>query len=158
MRATKLETVQPNFSSVAVERGWIEFRACVCFAFSCTTLTCVTWQVCALYRSSFYFVSQSKAINKLIIRLWPFVTLDPGGAGATQDISSDRRKEKVIISRQLTEQSRFACAALCGVSLGKLFTGTENRWVGLILCLRSWSKTFTTSEGYITITILLHYL
>uniref|UniRef100_A0A672J6M3 Transmembrane and coiled-coil domains 4 n=1 Tax=Salarias fasciatus TaxID=181472 RepID=A0A672J6M3_SALFA len=33
---------------------------------------------------------------------------------------------KSITSRQLTEQSRFAYAALCGVSLGQLFTGSEN--------------------------------
>ncbi|XP_068997136.1 transmembrane and coiled-coil domain-containing protein 4 isoform X2 [Embiotoca jacksoni] len=31
-----------------------------------------------------------------------------------------------MISRQLSEQSRFAYAALCGVSLGQLFTGSEN--------------------------------
>ncbi|XP_028266644.1 transmembrane and coiled-coil domain-containing protein 4 [Parambassis ranga] len=53
-------------------------------------------------------------------------TPDPGGAGATQDVPSDQRKDKMIISRQLTEQSRFAYAALCGVSLGQLFTGTVN--------------------------------
>ncbi|XP_069550082.1 transmembrane and coiled-coil domain-containing protein 4 [Brachyistius frenatus] len=43
---------------------------------------------------------------------------DPGGSGTTRD-------EKMI-SRQLSEQSRFAYAALCGVSLGQLFTGSEN--------------------------------
>ncbi|RVE70152.1 hypothetical protein OJAV_G00061540 [Oryzias javanicus] len=32
-----------------------------------------------------------------------------------------------IISRQLPEASRFALAALCGVSLGQLFAGCENR-------------------------------
>uniref|UniRef100_A0A3Q0SH20 Transmembrane and coiled-coil domains 4 n=1 Tax=Amphilophus citrinellus TaxID=61819 RepID=A0A3Q0SH20_AMPCI len=31
------------------------------------------------------------------------------------------------ISRQLSEQNRFAYAALCGVSLGQLFPGSENR-------------------------------
>uniref|UniRef100_A0A7N6BMA4 Transmembrane and coiled-coil domains 4 n=1 Tax=Anabas testudineus TaxID=64144 RepID=A0A7N6BMA4_ANATE len=31
-----------------------------------------------------------------------------------------------MISRQLTEQGRFAFSALCGVSLGQLFTGPEN--------------------------------
>uniref|UniRef100_A0A7N8WYX4 Transmembrane and coiled-coil domains 4 n=1 Tax=Mastacembelus armatus TaxID=205130 RepID=A0A7N8WYX4_9TELE len=35
-------------------------------------------------------------------------------------------KQKKIISRQLTEQGRFAFAALCGVSLGQLFAGSEN--------------------------------
>ncbi|KAK2825414.1 hypothetical protein Q7C36_019341 [Tachysurus vachellii] len=33
----------------------------------------------------------------------------------------------VTIARQLGEPSRFACAALCGVSLGYLFPGTEQR-------------------------------
>ncbi|XP_024915260.1 transmembrane and coiled-coil domain-containing protein 4 isoform X3 [Cynoglossus semilaevis] len=32
-----------------------------------------------------------------------------------------------MIGRQLTEQGRFAYSALCGVSLGQLFTGPENR-------------------------------
>ncbi|MED6283145.1 Transmembrane and coiled-coil domain-containing protein 4 [Characodon lateralis] len=45
---------------------------------------------------------------------------DPGGAG-----TEDHGPEKMI-SRQLTEQSRFAFAALCGVSLGQLFVGSEN--------------------------------
>ncbi|XP_020491660.2 transmembrane and coiled-coil domain-containing protein 4 [Labrus bergylta] len=52
-------------------------------------------------------------------------TPDPGGAETTQDAPRDQRPED-IISRQLTEQGRFACAALCGVSLGQLFTGPEN--------------------------------
>ncbi|XP_038145789.1 transmembrane and coiled-coil domain-containing protein 4 [Cyprinodon tularosa] len=38
----------------------------------------------------------------------------------------DHRPED-IISRQLSEQSRFAFAALCSVSLGQLFAGSENR-------------------------------
>uniref|UniRef100_A0A671Y1T8 Transmembrane and coiled-coil domains 4 n=1 Tax=Sparus aurata TaxID=8175 RepID=A0A671Y1T8_SPAAU len=64
-------------------------------------------------------------IFKLIIKLCPFITLDPGGAGTTQDAPRDQNPEE-IISRQLAEQSRFAYAALCGVSLGQLFTGPEN--------------------------------
>ncbi|CAJ1055323.1 transmembrane and coiled-coil domain-containing protein 4 [Xyrichtys novacula] len=51
---------------------------------------------------------------------------DPGGAETTQSAPCDQRPEG-IISRQLTEQGRFAFAALCGVSLGQLFTGDENR-------------------------------
>ncbi|XP_044067143.1 transmembrane and coiled-coil domain-containing protein 4 [Siniperca chuatsi] len=51
---------------------------------------------------------------------------DPGGTGTTQDAPRDPSPEK-IISRQLTEQGRFAYAALCGVSLGQLFAGPENR-------------------------------
>ncbi|XP_070766652.1 transmembrane and coiled-coil domain-containing protein 4 [Enoplosus armatus] len=50
---------------------------------------------------------------------------DPGGAGATQEAPSDQSPAE-ILSRQLTEQGRFAYAALCGVSLGQLFTGPEN--------------------------------
>uniref|UniRef100_A0A3P9IDL4 Transmembrane and coiled-coil domains 4 n=1 Tax=Oryzias latipes TaxID=8090 RepID=A0A3P9IDL4_ORYLA len=45
---------------------------------------------------------------------------DPGGP------QQDAPKER-IISRQLPEASRFAFAALCGVSLGQLFAGCENR-------------------------------
>ncbi|XP_033943629.1 transmembrane and coiled-coil domain-containing protein 4 [Pseudochaenichthys georgianus] len=52
-------------------------------------------------------------------------TPDPGGAGATHDAPRDPRPED-IISRQLSEQGRFAYAALCAVSLGHLFTGPEN--------------------------------
>lgn len=66
-------------------------------------------------------------IFKLIIKLCPFITLDPGGAGTTQDAPRDQNPEE-IISRQLAEQSRFAYAAQCGVSLGQLFTGPENRY------------------------------
>lgn len=58
----------------------------------------------------------------LIIKLCPYITSEPGGAGTTQEAQRDH-----IISRQLTEQSRFAYAALCGVSLGQLFPGPENR-------------------------------
>ncbi|XP_071331539.1 transmembrane and coiled-coil domain-containing protein 4 [Trachinotus anak] len=50
---------------------------------------------------------------------------DPGGAGTTQETPCDQGPEK-IIGRQLSEQGRFAYAALCGVSLGQLFTGSEN--------------------------------
>ncbi|KAG8002887.1 Transmembrane and coiled-coil domain-containing protein 4 [Nibea albiflora] len=51
---------------------------------------------------------------------------DPGGAERTQDAPRDQSPEE-IISRQMSEQSRFAYAALCSVSLGQLFTGPENR-------------------------------
>ncbi|KAK2851074.1 hypothetical protein Q5P01_007350 [Channa striata] len=50
---------------------------------------------------------------------------DPGGAGTTQDATCDQNPEK-IMSRQLSEQGRFAFAALCSVSLGQLFAGPEN--------------------------------
>ncbi|KAM6924924.1 transmembrane and coiled-coil domain-containing protein 4 [Xenentodon cancila] len=50
---------------------------------------------------------------------------DPGGAEREQDAPGDHGPQK-IISRQLNEQSRFAFAALCGVSLGQLFGGSEN--------------------------------
>ncbi len=70
-------------------------------------------------------LNQTAAL-KLIIKLCPCITLDPGGAGTTQDAPRDQSPEE-IISRQLTEQGRFAYAALCGVSLGQLFTGPENR-------------------------------
>ncbi|KAI3356704.1 hypothetical protein L3Q82_003397 [Scortum barcoo] len=53
------------------------------------------------------------------------LTLHPGGAGSTQGAPCDQSPEE-IISRQMTEQGRFAYAALCGVSLGQLFTGAEN--------------------------------
>lgn len=66
------------------------------------------------------------ATLKLIMKFCPFTTLDPGGVETTQDAPRDQSPEE-IISRQLTEQSRFAYAALCGVSLGQLFTGPENR-------------------------------
>lgn len=52
--------------------------------------------------------------------------LDPGGTDTTQDALCDPSPEE-IISRQLSEQSRFAYAALCAISLGQLFTGPENR-------------------------------
>jgi len=64
----------------------------------------------------------------LIIKLCTFITIDPGGAGTEQDAPCDQSPQKRI-SRQLTEQSRFAFAALCGVSLGQLFAGSENRSV-----------------------------
>ncbi|XP_037136848.1 transmembrane and coiled-coil domain-containing protein 4 [Syngnathus acus] len=50
---------------------------------------------------------------------------DPGGAEAAQDASCDESPDG-IISRQMSEQGRFAYAALCGVSLGQLFAGNEN--------------------------------
>ncbi|XP_054465370.1 transmembrane and coiled-coil domain-containing protein 4 [Anoplopoma fimbria] len=54
-------------------------------------------------------------------------TPDPGGTGTTttQDAPGDPSLE-AMISRQLSEQGRFAFAALCGVSLGQLFTGPES--------------------------------
>ncbi|KAM3618741.1 uncharacterized protein V6R79_024392 [Siganus canaliculatus] len=52
-------------------------------------------------------------------------TPEPGGNETTQDAPCDQSPEE-IISRQLSEQGRFAYAALCGVSLGQLFTGPEN--------------------------------
>ncbi|XP_008316476.1 transmembrane and coiled-coil domain-containing protein 4 isoform X2 [Cynoglossus semilaevis] len=51
---------------------------------------------------------------------------DPGGTGTTRDSQCEQCPEKMI-GRQLTEQGRFAYSALCGVSLGQLFTGPENR-------------------------------
>uniref|UniRef100_A0A673B7X5 Transmembrane and coiled-coil domains 4 n=1 Tax=Sphaeramia orbicularis TaxID=375764 RepID=A0A673B7X5_9TELE len=53
------------------------------------------------------------------------MTSDPGGEATTHDAPCDQTPAE-IISRQLTEQGRFAYAALCGVSLGQLFTGPEN--------------------------------
>ncbi|KAM7410892.1 hypothetical protein PAMA_021049 [Pampus argenteus] len=52
-------------------------------------------------------------------------TPDPGGAGPTQDVPCDQNPED-IRGRQLTEQGRFAYAALCGVSLGQFVTGPAN--------------------------------
>ena len=52
------------------------------------------------------------------------MSTDPGGAGP-EDGPDDHGSEKMT-SRQLAEQSRFAFAALCGVSLGQLFAGSEN--------------------------------
>ncbi|XP_035983696.1 transmembrane and coiled-coil domain-containing protein 4-like [Fundulus heteroclitus] len=46
---------------------------------------------------------------------------DPGGPGP-----ADHGAAETISSRQLTEQSRFAFAALCSVSLGQLFAGPED--------------------------------
>lgn len=54
------------------------------------------------------------------------MTSDPGGERTTHDGPCDQSPAE-IMSRQLTEQGRFAYAALCGVSLGQLFTGPENR-------------------------------
>ncbi|XP_061528008.1 LOW QUALITY PROTEIN: transmembrane and coiled-coil domain-containing protein 4 [Phycodurus eques] len=52
-------------------------------------------------------------------------TPEPGGAKATQDGSCDQ-SPMGIISRQMSEQGRFAYAAMCGVSLRKLYSGHEN--------------------------------
>lgn len=54
--------------------------------------------------------------------LYTCTSSDPGGKAAAEDAPCDQ-----IMSQQLTEQGRFAFAALCGVSLGQLFTGPENR-------------------------------
>lgn len=61
---------------------------------------------------------------RLIIK--PFITITPGGAEATHDVPCDQSPEE-IIGRHLSEQGRFAYAALCAVSLGQLFTGPERR-------------------------------
>ncbi|KAM4609722.1 transmembrane and coiled-coil domain-containing protein 4 [Polymixia lowei] len=53
-------------------------------------------------------------------------TPDPGGAGTTQADPCEPSPQNMI-GRQLTEPGRFAYAGLCGVSLGQLFTGPENR-------------------------------
>ncbi|KAF6728033.1 Transmembrane and coiled-coil domain-containing protein 4 [Oryzias melastigma] len=47
---------------------------------------------------------------------------DPGGPEPEPDAPHEK-----VISRQLPEASRFALSALCGVSLGQLFAGCENR-------------------------------
>uniref|UniRef100_A0A3Q3IWX4 Uncharacterized protein n=1 Tax=Monopterus albus TaxID=43700 RepID=A0A3Q3IWX4_MONAL len=52
-------------------------------------------------------------------------TLNPPVAPDAQDAPFNQIPEKMI-GRELTEQGRFAFAALCGVSLGQLFTGPEN--------------------------------
>ncbi|XP_067447566.1 transmembrane and coiled-coil domain-containing protein 4 [Thunnus thynnus] len=84
---------------------------------------------------------------------------DPGGAGTTQDVPCDQNPEE-IISRQLSEQGRFAYAALCGVSLGQLFTGPENsmfrdqylqglvRWLDLDESVMPVMKAFLSGLGF----------
>lgn len=61
---------------------------------------------------------------KTMINIYPFITSDPGGTVPDPDVPADQSPEEMI-GRQLTEQGRFAYAALCGVSLSQLFTGSE---------------------------------
>uniref|UniRef100_A0A4W5M3K4 Transmembrane and coiled-coil domains 4 n=1 Tax=Hucho hucho TaxID=62062 RepID=A0A4W5M3K4_9TELE len=51
---------------------------------------------------------------------------DPGGEKPGRD-RPDEPISVAVIGRQLTEPGRFAYAGLCGVSLGQLFPGPENR-------------------------------
>lgn len=84
--------------------------------------------MCQPCAGSFVCLNEAATL-KLMIKFCPFTTLDPGGVETTHGAPRDQSPEEeiIIISRQLTEQSRFAYAALCGVSLGQLFTGPENR-------------------------------
>lgn len=66
--------------------------------------------------------TRSQLIIKFCLIHTSCTSSDPGGEETVEDAPCDQ-----IISRQLTEQGRFAYAALCGVSLGQLFTGPENR-------------------------------
>ncbi|XP_029362554.1 transmembrane and coiled-coil domain-containing protein 4 isoform X2 [Echeneis naucrates] len=50
---------------------------------------------------------------------------DRGGPETKEEPPRDQRPEE-IVGRHLSEQGRFAYAALCGVSLGQLFGGNEN--------------------------------
>uniref|UniRef100_A0A8C7IFR3 Transmembrane and coiled-coil domains 4 n=1 Tax=Oncorhynchus kisutch TaxID=8019 RepID=A0A8C7IFR3_ONCKI len=56
----------------------------------------------------------------------PVLTQDPGGEKPGRE-SPDEPIAVAVIGRQLTEPGRFAYAGLCGVSLGQLFPGPENR-------------------------------
>ncbi|XP_014001201.1 transmembrane and coiled-coil domain-containing protein 4 isoform X2 [Salmo salar] len=56
----------------------------------------------------------------------PVLTPDPGGEKPGRD-RPDEPIAVAVIGRQLTEPGRFAYAGLCGVSLGQLFPGPENR-------------------------------
>ncbi|XP_068602421.1 transmembrane and coiled-coil domain-containing protein 4 [Brachionichthys hirsutus] len=85
--------------------------------------------------------------------------LDPGGAEPRQDGPGDGSPEETI-SRRLTEQGRFACAALCGVCLSRLFTGSENsafreqylqglvRWLGLDESVMPVMEAFLSGLGF----------
>ncbi|KAM9786342.1 transmembrane and coiled-coil domain-containing protein 4 [Neosynchiropus ocellatus] len=54
-----------------------------------------------------------------------FEAFDPGGTAASDDGPCDQNQDE-IMSRRLSEQGRFAHAAVCAVSLGQLFAGSEN--------------------------------
>ncbi|KAG7323606.1 hypothetical protein KOW79_013308 [Hemibagrus wyckioides] len=54
------------------------------------------------------------------------LALDPGGKESKLNGRLQSTAEAAI-GRQLSEPGRFACAALCGVSLGYLFPGSEQR-------------------------------
>ncbi|KAJ8016637.1 hypothetical protein DPEC_G00009310 [Dallia pectoralis] len=54
------------------------------------------------------------------------VLTDPQGEKLQQD-QPDESINVALIGKQLSETGRFAYAALCGVSLGQLFPGPENR-------------------------------
>ncbi|XP_038864155.1 transmembrane and coiled-coil domain-containing protein 4 isoform X2 [Salvelinus namaycush] len=56
----------------------------------------------------------------------PVLTPDPGGEKPVRE-RPDEPIAVAVIGRQLTEPGRFAYAGLCGVSLGQLFPGPENR-------------------------------
>lgn len=55
-----------------------------------------------------------------------FLLTDPGGKESKLNGTLQSTAEAAI-GRQLSEPGRFACAALCGVSLGYLFQGSEQR-------------------------------
>ncbi|XP_021471876.2 transmembrane and coiled-coil domain-containing protein 4 [Oncorhynchus mykiss] len=56
----------------------------------------------------------------------PVLTQDPGEEKPGRE-RPDEPIAVAVIGRQLTEPGRFAYAGLCGVSLGQLFPGPENR-------------------------------
>ncbi|XP_035596464.1 transmembrane and coiled-coil domain-containing protein 4 [Oncorhynchus keta] len=56
----------------------------------------------------------------------PVLTRDPGGEKPSRE-RPDEPIAVAVIGKQLTEPGRFAYAGLCGVSLGQLFPGPENR-------------------------------
>ncbi|XP_030625581.1 transmembrane and coiled-coil domain-containing protein 4 [Chanos chanos] len=56
----------------------------------------------------------------------PELTPDPGGQEPNQN-DQDQSGAEAVIGRQLSEPGRFAYAGLCGVSLGQLFSGPEQR-------------------------------
>ncbi|XP_055748456.1 transmembrane and coiled-coil domain-containing protein 4 isoform X2 [Salvelinus fontinalis] len=56
----------------------------------------------------------------------PVLAPDPGGEKPGRE-RPDEPIAVAVIGRQLTEPGRFAYAGLCGVSLGQLFPGPENR-------------------------------
>lgn len=54
------------------------------------------------------------------------LTPDVGREDPAQD-DPEKSGSEAVIGRQLSEPGRFAYAGLCGVSLGQLFSGPENR-------------------------------